>query len=247
MNASQLKGFTDIHTHILPGADDGAKTLQVAQELVRMAWANGTRTIFLTPHYRGIFKKNTPAYLRQIFDTFRQTMEQAYPGLRLYLGNEVHYQAEVPERLADGKILTLADSQYVLLECQSNSLRSHVITGVSETIRCGFTPVIAHADRYEVFRADPKLTDEVLSMGALIQLNADSVMGANGLAVKRFCHRLLKAECVHFIASDAHDPEKRPPLLRECFLRVHKKYGAEYAAQVFYHNAQAIIENRTIE
>lgn len=83
-------------------------------------------------------------------------------------------------------------------------------------------------------------------MGALIQLNADSVMGRNGFRVKCFCHRLLTEQKVHFIASDAHDIHRRPPLLRDCFLQIHKKYGAEYAARVFYHNAQALIENREI-
>lgn len=247
MNVSQLNGFTDIHTHILPGVDDGAQNLRQARELIRMAWQNGTRTIILTPHYRGIYKKNTPDSLRKRFEAFCEMVEEEYPELRLYLGNEIHYQAEVPERLTEGRILPMCDSRYALLEFQSNALRSHVITGVSETIRCGFAPIVAHADRYEVFRKESGLADEVLEMGALIQLNADSVMGTNGLAVKRFCHKLLKEERVHFIASDAHDAQKRPPLLRECFLRVHKKYGAEYAARVFYHNAQAIIENRTIE
>lgn len=246
MKSTQLNGFTDIHTHILPEADDGAKNMQEARQLVRMAYENGTRTIFLTPHYRGGYKKNTPAYLREVFDVFYQMIHSEFPEMKLYLGNEIYYQAEVPERLASGRILPLCGSQYALLEFQSASLRSQVIMGVSETIRCGFTPIIAHAERYEIFRKDPSLTDEVLNMGALIQLNADSVMGKHGLGVKRFCHELLKEQRAHFIASDAHDPKKRPPLLRECFLRIHKKYGAEYAARVFYHNAQAVINNRMI-
>ena len=79
-----------------------------------------------------------------------------------------------------------------------------------------------------------------------MQPTADSVRGQPGLRVKKFCHRMLKEQMVHFIASDAHDTRKRPPLLRDCFLRVHKKYGEEYAAQVFYHNAQAVIENQVI-
>jgi protein-tyrosine phosphatase len=84
-------------------------------------------------------------------------------------------------------------------------------------------------------------------MGALLQLNADSIMGQNGFGIKRFCHKLLKARQILFIASDAHDVKHRPPRLRECFLHVYKKYGKEYAAQLFYENAQAVIENRIIE
>ena len=246
MTTTRINGFTDIHTHILPGVDDGAKDMREARALVKLAWENGTRTMILTPHYRGVYKKNTPDHLREVFDGFCRVVAEEFPGMKLYLGNEIYYQTEVPERLEQGRILPLCGSQYALLEFRSGSLRSQVVMGVSETVRCGFTPIIAHAERYEIFRKDKTLTDEVLEMGALIQLNADSVMGRHGFGVKRFCHDLLKTQRAHFIASDAHDAENRPPLLRESFLRVHKKYGAEYAARVFYHNAQAVIENRML-
>ena len=107
-------------------------------------------------------------------------------------------------------------------------------------------PIIAHAERYSAFCYDPTLTDEVLKMGARIQLNADSVMGRHGLRVKRFCHRLLKAEQVHFIASDTHDLKRRTPNLLPCYKRICKKYGEKYAKRLFWKNPRALIENRKI-
>lgn len=246
MQTGGMNGFTDIHTHILPCVDDGAQDYSQARELVQMAWEDGTRNIILTPHYRGAYRKNSAAYLRAVFNEFSKLIHREFPDMNLYLGSEIYYQSEVPDRLAARRILSLADSQYVLLEFRTGSLRSHVITGVSETIRCGFAPIIAHAERYEIFRKDSTLTDEVLEMGALIQLNADSVMGEHGFGVKRFCRKLLKAQQAHFIASDAHDSEERPPLLLDCYLHICKKYGEEYAAQLFCENAQAVIENRII-
>lgn len=239
-----MKGFADLHTHILPGVDDGAANLRDARELVRMAWANGTRTLFLTPHYRGIYRKNTPSDLREIFCAFSQVVREEFPDMRLYLGNEVHYESAAPSKMAEGRVLSLNNSDYVLLEFSTVSLRSQVITGVAETLRHGFTPIIAHAERYEAFRSEIALADEVLDMGALIQLNANSVMGAQGFSTKHFCHRLLKEGKVHFIASDAHDAKTRPPLLRDCYLAVRKKYGAEYAAELFFDNVETVIENR---
>lgn len=245
MEASFMNGFTDIHTHILPGVDDGAAGMPQALELVRMAWKNGTRTLFLTPHYRGKFKES-PQWLRESFSMFSQMVREELPAMKLVLGSEVHYEADMPERIQQKQVLSINDSQYLLLEFRGSSLRSQIIAGVSEVIRCGFIPIIAHVERYQEFLTDDSLVPEVLEKGALVQLNADSVMGQNGLRVKKFCHRMLKEQMVHFIASDAHDTRKRPPLLRDCFLRVHKKYGEEYAAQVFYHNAQAVIENQVI-
>ena len=246
VNKIQIREFADIHTHILPGVDDGAKEMDEARQLIKMAYEDGTRILIFTPHSRGSYKKNTPAYLQEVFEAFRRMIIEDFPDMNLYLGNEIYYQLEVPDRLAEGRILSMCHSQYVLLEFSGRSLRSQVIAGVSDTIRYGYTPIIAHAERYEAFRSNRTLVDEVLSMGALIQLNADSVMGRHGFQVKQYCHKLLKRRCVHFIASDAHDPFNRPPLLNECFLRVSKKYGEEYATEVFWGNARAMIENRTI-
>lgn len=240
-----MNGFTDIHTHILPEVDDGAQDMSQALRLLRMAWNNGTRTVILTPHYRGKYKK-TPDELKPAFEWLCEMAKQELPDMQLYLGNEISFEIDAPEAMYQGKVLTMNGSQYALLEFRTNSLRSHIISGVAETIRCGFTPIVAHVERYEISRSNPDLMEELLEMGALLQLNADSIMGENGFCVKRFCHKLLKAGMVHFIASDAHDVKYRPPLLRECFLRVHKKYGQEYAAALFYDNAQAVIENREI-
>jgi protein-tyrosine phosphatase len=242
-----MNGFIDLHTHILPGVDDGATDMSQSLKLLRMAWENGTRTVVLTPHYRGKYKSNTPEDLRHEFAWLQEMVQEELPNMRLYLGQEISYESDAPEAMHEGRVLTMNDSQYVLLEFKTNSLLSQIITGVNETINHGCIPIVAHIERYDISRKEPALVDELLDMGALLQLNADSVMGANGFGVKTFCHRLLKEEKAHFIASDAHDVKHRAPLLRDCFLRVHGKYGKEYAARLFYENALAVIENRTIE
>lgn len=234
--------IADIHTHILPGVDDGAKDLSEACVLVRMAWENGTRAMVLTPHYRGGFKRNSPAYLQEAFEAFSETVHETYPEMMLCLGQEVHYETAVPDRLAEGAILSLCDSQYVLLEFGGRATRSQVLAGISGVSRYGFTPIVAHTERYHGFLSSPSLTQEVLDMGALIQLNADSVMGRHGFRVKRFCHRLLKKQMVHFIASDAHDCAVRAPELKNCYLWVSKKYGQEYATRIFWENAQMVMK-----
>lgn len=239
-------GFADIHTHILPGADDGAQDTCQALELVRMAYENGTRALFLTPHYRGRYKQNSPAGLKEAFAGLRQTVQRQMPDMELYLGHEIFFESEAPALMAAGQILTINDSRYCLLEFHAGSLRSQIVTGVSEMLCAGFRPIIAHVERYDAFLRDPSLADEVLDMGALLQLNAGSVMNGHGWAVSRFCKRLLKERKAHFIATDAHDPQKRPPLLRECFRKVCKRYGPEYAADLFYNNARAVAGDKEI-
>lgn len=235
----------DIHTHILPGVDDGVQNLQDALTLCRLAWEKGTRAIILTPHYRSIYKPS-PAILQTTFHNFGQTVKKELPKMTLYLGCEVRFQDDIQQKLESGELLCMTNSRYVLLEFASTAFRTQIISGIIQCLSAGKTPIIAHAERYSAFCHDPSLTDEVLKMGALIQLNADSVMGRYGLLVKRFCHRLLKAQKVHFIASDAHDPKRRPPNLLPCYKRICKKYGEKYAKRLFWRNPRALIENNKI-
>ena len=236
-----MNGFVDIHTHILPGVDDGAADLQAACRLVQMAQQDGTQVLFLTPHYRGDREDYSPARLQESFLQLQEEVARQMPDMQLYLGTEVRYDSDVPEKLLQGTVLPLAASDFVLLEFSTMAMRSQIIAGVMDVLRYGFMPIVAHAERCETLRAYPALVDEVRRSGGYIQLNADSILGVNGLSVKRFAHKLLKDRKVDFVASDAHDCERRPPLLNKCFLRVRKKYGEEYAARVFYENARSIL------
>lgn len=239
-----IKGFADIHSHLLPEVDDGAADLQEACRMVRLAYENGTRAMILTPHYRGEYMKNTPELLRERLEQLQNAISEEMPDMQLYLGNEVLYQVDVFQLVESGRVLPLSGSRYVLLEFLPDALRSRVIMGVAEAVQYGFTPIIAHGELCTVLWKNTSLVDEILHMGALIQMNADSIMGKNGFSVKRFCHKLLKRHQVHFVASDAHDREARPPVLHKCFARVQKKYGEAYAERVFCENARTVMENR---
>lgn len=244
MGLKTEQGFVDIHTHILHGVDDGAGDLAQALELLRIARENGTTAVVLTPHYRGRWRKNTPQLLRQRFEELSVEANKAIPDLTLYLGNEAAHERELGDKVAEGRVLSLNDGHHVLLEFDYNSSRIQVVEEVMALIGSGYTPIIAHAERYEIFRKNKKLAEELLYVGALIQLNADSILGKCGFGTKQVCHRLLKKRMVQFIASDAHDPEERPPVLQECFEYVSKRYGEDYAWALFRDNAVALLSGQ---
>lgn len=244
MSRVSNNGLVDIHCHILPGVDDGARDIKEALELVRMAYADGTRAMILTPHYRGNYRKNTPQFLHQCYDALCAQVRKELPGMELYLGSEAAWERDLGEKFAEGYVLPLHGSPFVLLEFEFGCMRSQVTDGVMDVVSCGYTPIIAHAERYDIFRRDKALADEVLSMGALIQLNADSVLGKRGFWLKRCCHRWLKQGKVHFIASDAHDSQNRPPLLGACFAYVSKRYGEDYAWLLLRDNARALLSGK---
>lgn len=236
-----MSGFIDIHTHILPGVDDGAANLQEACQLVRMARQDGTQALFLTPHYRGDEGEHSVLKLQEIFSQLRERVAREMPDVQLYLGTEIRFDTDVPEKLLQGRLLPMGGSDFVLLEFGIQAMKSQILMAVSETLRYGFIPIVAHGERCRAFYTQTALVDEVRHLGGYIQVNADSVMGVHGFSVKRFCHKLLKAQKVDFIATDAHDSQNRPPLLSKCFLQVRKKYGEEYAARVFWENARSIL------
>lgn len=236
-----MSRFVDIHTHILPGVDDGAPTMAEAMALLRMAWQDGTGTVMLTPHYRGKFRKNTPRQLKTAFEALCTQAKQEMPGLELYLGNEAGWERELADKLDSGRVLTLAGTDCVLLEFDYECPRSQVENAALELTNRGYTPVIAHVERYSAFRKQKKLAEEMVGLGALLQLNADSVLGRQGFGVSCYCRWLLKNRMVHFIATDAHDVLLRKPLLGECFRWVEKKYGSEYAWALFRDNGQWIL------
>lgn len=238
------KGFVDIHTHILPGVDDGAPDMEQALKLLRLAQRNGTAAVVMTPHHRGRFRSNTPQFLRQRFRQLCERAEQELPGMKLFLGNEAAHERELGDKVAEGRVLAINDSNYVLLEFDYNSSRVQVYEETMSLIGSGYTPIIAHAERYDIFRKNKNLAQELLYVGALIQLNSDSILGRCGFATKRVCHRLLKKGMVHFVASDGHDLKERPPVLKECFEYVSKRYGEAYAWQIFRDNAVDLLSGK---
>lgn len=232
------KGYIDIHTHILPGVDDGAMSTVEGLAMVKMAYENGTRSLVLTPHDRARFYQKD---LEWSFQAFCREVEREVPGMKLFLGRELLLETDAPSALTERQDLTMNRSRYCLVEFYPAAPRSWIVTGVWEMVRSGYIPIIAHPERYEAFRRDKALVDEVLRMGALIQLNAGSIMGSCGFRTALFCRRLLKAGKVHFVASDAHDRKNRPPRLENCWKKVSKRWGKDYARQLFYENARQML------
>lgn len=235
--------FFDIHTHILPGVDDGAKDTQQALAMLRMAWDEGTRAVVLTPHYRGEYRKNTPQQLQERFAAFSAEAAQALPGLKLYLGQEICGTPGAPEALADGRALSMHGTGFVLLELPTKATREFVCKRMEALRFYGYRPIIAHAERCRILRRSGALLAQLLDEGVLIQLNADGVLGKYGWGAKRFCHRLLKRGLADFVASDAHNTDSRPPALQKCYDHIAKKYGGDYAAMLFHDNAVKILES----
>ncbi len=223
--------MTDIHTHILYGVDDGADTPIVSNGMLEDAISQGIDKIIFTPHYRpGMFDYDLDT-IRNVYATVKEKADEL--GIEAYLGCEYHVDGDMVENLQNKACLTLADSDYVLAEYEYSSTYGKIRSTVEDLLANGYTPVIAHAERYEVFIKKPKLLKEFREMGAMIQINADSVIGKEGFKTKILCKTIIKERGVDIIASDCHNMTDRGNHMKECRDYVAKKYGEERAQRLF--------------
>lgn len=238
-----IEGIFDIHCHIIPSVDDGAADFREAEELLRMEYAQGVRSIIVTPHFRiGMFETSQERIKRQ-FLILKKVAGRISHNLNLYLGCEFHANMEMIEMLQSGRGTTMADSRYILTEFSHAAPASYIRERLYSLILHGYMPVAAHVERYEAARRHIDFVGELIDMGALIQMNADSVIGAEGFGVRRFCHKLLKNGMVHFIGSDCHGTTRRIPKIGMAYDHIFKKFGRSCAEELFIRNPQRILEN----
>lgn len=241
-----MKGFIDVHCHILPGVDDGSRSMRMTEEMLAIAWKEGIRTMIATPHYHIGRSKTEQSVIQEQYDKVKKMAGEKFPGLRILLGNELYYCHDAINLLESGRVRTMAESLYVLTEFMPDTEFSYIKEAVNELVSNGYRPLIAHIERYECIAKKPALAEELVDVGAYIQVNAMSVTGDNGRVCKRCVKKLMKLDLVHTIGTDAHSNGRRTPRLQECAAYLTKKFGEEYAANLMIHNPQRIINNEYI-
>lgn len=231
----------DIHCHLLYGVDDGSKSLEESVEMLKIAKKQGITGIILTPHLRhGMFKHP----LEKIERHYKKLMPYANKlGIELKLGTEYHVATDMIDAFHGGLCHTLADTQYILTEYSHSSEYSFVYKMTREAIFAGYIPVIAHVERYECL-SDISRIEDLQELGALIQVNADSVLGIAGRHFKRYTKKLLKAGLVDVIASDSHGTKERVCNMKKCYEYVAKKFGDDYAQEIMQTTPENIINGR---
>ena len=234
--------FFDLHTHMLPGLDDGAKDFAQAEKMLEMAYREGIRRIMMTPHFG---PRSAGAGRHKTGEVFCRMKEIAaeYDDLELFLGNEIMFSPGIVDELNSGNALTLAGSDYVLVEFYPNELFSTLESAVRMLIRAGYRPVIAHAERYRCLQKHPADAGILTSQGAAVQINSDSLLGSWMDSEYRCAKKLLQNDLVHFIGSDCHNDSSRRPAMREAVERMLRFTDEEIAEAVCRKNGECILHN----
>lgn len=252
-----MVGFADLHCHMLYGIDDGASSRDEMFEMLDASYRNGTRIICFTPHFNPYVMTCGENGIREAMEKLRfdtdavyaetyYAVKNRYPDIRLFLGNEIMYHSEMVSELEEGFCKPLSKTKFVLVEFFENTDRYEILRGLNSISSSGYTPILAHAERYESLRNDDPLIDKIAESGTLIQLNAGAVTGKRGIGIHLYCKKLLKKNIVSLIASDAHDVKFRPPILSDCYKTITRICGTEVADKIMLSNPRKILSGNFI-
>ena len=233
----------DIHSHILPGVDDGAKSWDIAVEMCRMAAADGITHIVATPHANDRYP-----YDRDFLEaTLLQLRERVGPAPELSLGCDFHLSYDsLQDVLAAPERYTINSSRYLLVELSDFSIPTQIADCFLKLGDRGVTAVITHPERNAILRQTPQRVLEWAELGCVIQVTANALTGFWGSGVARTAVWLLEREAVHVLATDAHDAQHRIPILsqaRDLVLQIH---GSEVANALVEDNPRAILAGQPL-
>lgn len=232
----------DIHTHILPGIDDGAQDIYDTLEMVRLAADSKVTDMIATPHC------NIPGYYENYFDrayeelvrTVRSAVHEEQIPVRIHPGMEVFATPELPKLLSDGRIMTLNGSHYLLMEFSFDEDPEFAADIVEQVRENGVIPVIAHAERYEFVQDDPRIVYDWRMKGYPIQVNKGSFQGRFGRRAQGMAYFLMDHHLVSAVASDAHSPYQRTPYMANVYEELLLDYPEDYLNMLFEENPRRI-------
>lgn len=238
--------FFDLHSHMLAGVDDGAKTPEEMYAMLEAAYEDGTRALCLTPHYSPYLFGETYEKSKSAFALLSAYVAQKHPDMRLFLGHELGYHHGSLEALEDGRCRTLAGGRYLLVDFPE-SVDFFEIQGAMDRLQgSGYLPVLAHTERYRCLAKHLDWVEEFVNRGGVVQVNASSVAGAWGKHAQKQWKKLFKRGLIHVISTDAHNLTSRPPQMSVCMDFLAKHCSAAGIRELTWDNACRIVNNERL-
>jgi protein-tyrosine phosphatase len=230
--------MVDIHSHILPGLDDGAQTIEESLEMLEIAAASGTTDIVATPHANGEFRFDTA----RVQELFQNLSDRKGVSISIHLGCDFHLNYDnLLNAIENPAKYTINHHQYLMVELPDLIALAAVKSALNQLIGAGIVPIITHPERNGSLQPELRELERWIAAGARVQVTAQSLLGRFGSAAQRAADWLMNGDHVHFIASDAHDCVDRTPDLAGAFKYVSTKYGARRAEALFIHNPAATL------
>jgi len=238
----------DLHCHIIPGIDDGAQSMEKSLSMARRAFSDGISKIVATPHtMNGIFMNNIREVMSAV-TILQDALINNSIDIQIYPGADVGICPGMLEMIESGEAGTINNAKkYILLELPSQTIPPKIKEEIFNLKIHGITPIITHPERHPIINYDLEILVELIGVGALCQVTAMSILGDFGEKARQCAEKLLKKRLAHVIASDAHSPNGRPPVLSQAVETAAEIMGSyEEAEQMVTHIPAAILSGDTL-
>ncbi len=237
-----MKKYIDLHTHLLPGVDDGAKSTRVSLNCFEKAVALGFETIVLTPHYLSGASFGYDENLEE-FRKLKKKVSKKRLKINLILANEVMLDEKVVANLEGEKIVTINKSKYILVELPMYG-ENNIQNMLYKIIEYGLVPIVAHPERNEYFQSDLNRISELKKMGVVFQVNGASLLGYYGKKAQEVANYMIKNNLLHVIASDSHGEYD---YMEKVLDYLNKKNSKKFVDEMLMSNPKKIINNELIK
>lgn len=212
----------DIHSHIIPGIDDGAADMEESLKMLRMSAEDGNNGIIATSHYYRNLYENSFEDIKNFSKALSQSAKDHDIDIKIYPGQEIYLDKYTLELIAEGVLKGLNESKYMLVEFSMKSIPQDILNIIYEIRLLGFVPIIGHPERYLDIISKPGKINDFIDEGCLFQINTGSINGIFGKEILETAKTLIDHGICDFIASDAHSIEKRNPAMQKSFITAEK-------------------------
>lgn len=236
----------DIHTHILPGVDDGAKTWSDSLAMAEAAVEQGIHTLIATPHHQNGSYINERPNVMKYLEAFQLRLQEEKIPLTVFAGQENRVQPNLLKEISLGRVGALHDTNYILLELPYREIPYYMKDLLPQLQLEGYIPVIAHPERNLRIKEEPGILVEFVRKGALGQITAGALIGEFGRGIQKLTTQLIDANLAHFIASDAHDTINRGFALRKAYQYIRENFGDD-VHYMFVENAELLIKGQYVQ
>lgn len=238
----------DIHTHVLPGIDDGSESMEMSLEMLSIAAESGVQTLVATPHCNipDEYDNYADDRLNSLWNDLKSAAAEAQIPIKLCRGMEVFATEDLPELLQEHRIWTLNETDYILIEFSFGEDPAFCIDILHQCRDLGYRPIIAHPERYFFLQDDPALAYKFCIAGFGLQVNKGSLMGRFGIGPKRTADLILDHGLCACVASDAHRPYERSTYMKDLRDYMEEEYGEAYMRLLLEENPARILSGREL-
>lgn len=236
----------DLHCHLLPGVDDGSKSMDISLKLANDAVRDGIDYALLTPHHmNGVYLNHKKAVIQQTQE-FQVELDRHKISLKVFPGQEVRINGGLLTALGQDDILFADEGgQYLMLEFPDDDVPSYTSNMIYELMQRGIIPIIVHPERNTKIMKEPDILYRLLNRGCLSQITAGSYVGIFGHKVQKFSKQLIQAGQAYIFASDVHNLPNRKYEMTNAFAKLGNEFGNDYVSK-FNENAKRIINGDNI-